>query len=130
MRPARSRSGSSTTTTSTSCRRSSPTRRSRTTTSRATTPARSSARPGSGSSSGAEHDEAAREFVEFLLSEEGQRFYAEEAEEAEYPLIDGVEPKEGLPPLDELEGPDIDLAELGPELEETLELLNEVGFTT
>jgi iron(III) transport system substrate-binding protein len=79
---------------------------------------------------GAENDEAAREFVDFLLTEQGQRFYVDEAEEAEYPLIEGIEPKEGLPPLDELEGPDIDLAELGPELEETLELLNEVGFTT
>jgi iron(III) transport system substrate-binding protein len=78
----------------------------------------------------AENEDAARQFVEFLLSEEGQRFYVDEAEEAEYPLIEGVEPKEGLPPLDELEGPDIDLVELGPELEATLELLNEVGFTT
>jgi iron(III) transport system substrate-binding protein len=78
----------------------------------------------------AENEEEARALVDFLLSEPGQRFYVDEAEEAEYPLIAGVEPKEGLPPLDELEGPDIDLAELGPELEETLELLNEVGFTT
>jgi iron(III) transport system substrate-binding protein len=74
--------------------------------------------------------EAAERFVEFLLSEEGQRFYAEEAEEAEYPLVDGVEPRTGLPPLAELQGPDIELDELGPELEKTLELLNEVGFTT
>jgi iron(III) transport system substrate-binding protein len=79
---------------------------------------------------GSDDREAAERFVEFLLSEEGQRFYAEEAEEAEYPLIDGVEPKAGLPPLSELEGPDIQLDELGPELEKTLELLNEVGFTT
>jgi iron(III) transport system substrate-binding protein len=79
---------------------------------------------------GAENEEEARALVDFLLSEPGQRFYVDEAEEAEYPLIAGVEPKEGLPALDELEGPDIDLADLGPELEETLELLNEVGFTT
>jgi iron(III) transport system substrate-binding protein len=74
--------------------------------------------------------EAAQRFVDFLLSEEGQRFYAEEAEEAEYPLIEGVEPREGLPPLDDLQGPDLELDELGPELERTLELLNEVGFTS
>jgi iron(III) transport system substrate-binding protein len=79
---------------------------------------------------GAEHADEAQQFVDFLLSEEGQRFYAEEAEEAEYPLIEGVEPREGLPPLEELQGPDIALDELGPELERTLELLNEVGFTT
>jgi len=76
-----------------------------------------------------EDGDAARRFVEFLLSEEGQRFYAEEAEEAEYPLVAGVEPKEGLPSLDELQGPEIELDALGPELERTLELLNEVGLT-
>jgi iron(III) transport system substrate-binding protein len=78
----------------------------------------------------AEHEDAARRFVEFLLSDEGQRFYVDEAEEAEYPLIDGIEPREGLPPLEELQGPQIELDELGPQLEKTLELLNEVGFTT
>jgi iron(III) transport system substrate-binding protein len=77
-----------------------------------------------------DNEDGAREFVDFLLSEQGQRFYTEAAEEAEYPLIEGVEPKEGLPALEDLEGPDVDLAEFGPELERTLELLNEVGFTT
>ena len=75
-------------------------------------------------------DDAARRFVEFLLSDAGQRFYVDEAEEAEYPLIEGVRPKAGLPPLESLEGPSIALDELGPRLERTLELLNEVGFTT
>ena len=79
---------------------------------------------------GSDQLEAAQRFVDFLLSEQGQRFYAAEAEEAEYPLIDGVEPREGLPPIEELQGPDLQLDELGPELEKTLELLNEVGFTS
>jgi iron(III) transport system substrate-binding protein len=79
---------------------------------------------------GAEHADAAERFVEFLLSEEGQRFYAEEAAEAEYPLIEGVEPREGLPALDELQGPDVSLDDLGGELEATLELLNELGYTS
>ena len=79
---------------------------------------------------GTDDEEQAREFVEYLLSEEGQRFYAEEAEEAEYPLIEGVERKEGLPALESLEGPDVDLDAFGAELEETLEMLREVGFTT
>jgi iron(III) transport system substrate-binding protein len=74
--------------------------------------------------------ESAERFVEFLLSHEGQRFYAERAEEAEYPLVAGIEPREGLPPLSELEGPDVRLDAFGGELEETLELLNEVGFTS
>src|SRR5918996_222629 len=48
----------------------------------------------------------AERFVEFLLSDEGQRFYVEAAEEAEYPLVEGIDAKEGLPPLDSLQGPD------------------------
>jgi iron(III) transport system substrate-binding protein len=79
---------------------------------------------------GAENEEAGVRFVEFLLSDEGQRFYPDDAEEAEYPLVEGVEPEEGLPPLDSLGGPDIQLDALGGELEATLELLNEVGFTS
>ncbi|MGH3022493.1 MAG: iron ABC transporter substrate-binding protein [Gaiellaceae bacterium] len=79
---------------------------------------------------GAENAEEAEELVDFLLSEEGQRFYAEAAAEAEFPLIEGVEPREGLPALEELQGPEIELDQLGPELEQTLQLLNEVGFTT
>ena len=74
--------------------------------------------------------DAAQSFVDFLLSEEGQRFYAEAAEEAEYPLIEGIEPRAGLPALEELQGPALELDQLGPELERTLELLNEVGFTS
>jgi iron(III) transport system substrate-binding protein len=79
---------------------------------------------------GTDDEDAAREFVEYLLSDEGQRFYTEEAEEAEYPLVDGIEPKEGLPSLGQLDGPDVQLDAFGPELEKTLELLREVGFTT
>jgi iron(III) transport system substrate-binding protein len=75
-------------------------------------------------------EDSAQDFVEYLLSDEGQRFYAEEAEEAEYPLVEGIEPKKGLPPLDKLDGPDVQLDAFGPELEKTLELLREVGFTT
>jgi iron(III) transport system substrate-binding protein len=85
---------------------------------------------GAGILESSDSKDAGQEFVDYLLSEDGQRFYVEEAEEAEYPLIDGVEPKEGLPPLDSIEGPDVELSQFGRELERTLELLNEVGFTT
>lgn len=85
---------------------------------------------GAGVLDSAEHKDAANRFLEFLLSEEGQRFYVEQAEEAEYPLIEGIDAKEGLPSLDSLQGPDIELDALGPELERTLQLLNEVGFTS
>lgn len=74
--------------------------------------------------------DAAAQFVEFLLSDEGQAYYADRAEEAEYPLVAGIEAKKGLPPLDSLQGPDVQLGALGAELESTLALLNEVGFTS
>ena len=81
---------------------------------------------------GAEHADAAERFVEFLLEDEQQRFYTEEAEEAEIPLIEGIDPKEGVPSLGELSnrGPDVDLSSFGGELERTLELLNETGYTS
>jgi iron(III) transport system substrate-binding protein len=73
--------------------------------------------------------EAAARFVGFLLSDESQRFYAEELPQGEYPLVGGVAPAEGLPPLDEVRGPDVELDRLGPELPRTLRMLGEVGLT-
>ena len=72
----------------------------------------------------------AEAFVEFLLSDDAQRFYVDEAEEAEYPLVDGVEPSPGLVPLDEIQGPDVQLTSFGPELEATVEMLRETGWLT
>jgi iron(III) transport system substrate-binding protein len=69
-------------------------------------------------------------FLEYLLSDDGQRFYVDEAEEAEYPLVADIEPKEGLPALDSLQGPDVDLSSFGAEHEATIELLRETGYLT
>ena len=87
---------------------------------------------GAGILESAEHDDAAERFLEFLLADEQQRFYTEEAEEAEIPLVEGIAPKEGVPTLEELSdaGPDVDLSQFGEELERTLELLNETGYTS
>ena len=68
---------------------------------------------------------AALAFVEFLLAEEAQTYFAEET--FEYPLISGVEIDERLVPLDELEPPDIDLSDLS-DLQGTLRLMSEVGI--
>jgi iron(III) transport system substrate-binding protein len=65
-------------------------------------------------------------FVEFLLSQETQELFVEET--SEYALLPGVEQVEGLTTLDELQGPDVDLADLSS-LPQTLELLQEVGLT-
>lgn len=70
----------------------------------------------------------AEAFVEFLLSEQAQRFYVDEAEENEYPLVAGIDPPAGLVPLDEIQGPDVELTAFGAELESTVELLRETGW--
>lgn len=85
---------------------------------------------GAGVLESADDSSGAERFVEFLLSPNGQRFYVDAAEEAEYPLVEGIEPKEGLPPLDTLEGPNVDLASFGAEHEATIELLRETGYLT
>jgi iron(III) transport system substrate-binding protein len=72
----------------------------------------------------AEHPEVARRFVEFLLSEEAQRYFADET--FEYPLVVGVPINENLVPLSEIETPNIDLSNLD-DLEGTLDLLRETG---
>jgi iron(III) transport system substrate-binding protein len=85
---------------------------------------------GAGVLASSDQTDDAEQFVDFLLSDAGQRFYVDEAEEAEYPLVDGIDAKEGLPPLDELTGPDVELTAFGAELESTIELLRETGYLT
>jgi len=66
----------------------------------------------------------AEEFLNFMLSEEGQLYFADET--FEYPLIEGVPINEELVPLSEIETPNIDLSNLD-DLEGTLDLLRETG---
>jgi iron(III) transport system substrate-binding protein len=66
----------------------------------------------------------AQVFLNYLLSEKAQHYFAERT--FEYPLIDGVPIAPGLVPLAEIESPDIDLSNLS-DLQGTLEMLTEVG---
>ena len=73
---------------------------------------------------GTQNEELAANFVRHLLSAEAQEFFATRT--FAYPTIPGVQPVGGLPTVDELNPPDIDLSELsdtGP----TLDLLDETG---
>jgi iron(III) transport system substrate-binding protein len=81
---------------------------------------------GVGVLAGSEEQEEAMRAVEYLLSEEAQRYFA--AETAEYPVIEGVSPEHDLQPLGELTGSSVDLGDLD-DLEGTLALLDEVGLT-
>ena len=74
--------------------------------------------------------EAARTFVNGLLTE-GQVFFANDAEEREYPLNEaqpGLERAAELPPLSEAGGPDVDLAALADDLESTVRMIRDAGL--
>ena len=70
----------------------------------------------------------AERLIDFLLSPEAQQYFRDET--AEYPLADGVTPLPELPPLDSLQGPDIDLNRLGTGdfLRQTQQLLTDAGY--
>lgn len=71
------------------------------------------------------NNESAAELLEYFLSEEGQQYFVEET--AEYAMIDGLDAPAGLPALDELDVPDIDLNQLD-DLETTIQMITEAGM--
>src|SRR5690606_14315437 len=80
---------------------------------------------GAGIIDSADNTAEAAAFIDFLLSEEAQTYFAEET--FEIPVVDGVAPVEGVPTIDELTLPDIDLNQLD-DLAGTLALLTDLGI--
>jgi len=76
---------------------------------------------------GTDMPEEAERFIEFMLSEEAQRFFADET--FEYPLASGVDPSGSVPPLAEVSVTSIDLDELGGGLQRTTQLIEESGLS-
>ena len=74
---------------------------------------------------GSEGDPDAIEFLEYLVSEKGQQYFVDNT--FEYPLLPGIDAPEGLPSLDSLVNPDLDLSDL-ESLEQTQELLAKYGL--
>jgi len=72
----------------------------------------------------AKNPAAAQAFVDYLLTQESQEYFANET--YEYPLIEGVPANPELPALDEVSSPDIDLSDLA-DLEGTLRLIQDAG---
>ena len=68
--------------------------------------------------------DSAEQFIEFLLTADAQRYFADETHE--YPLAAGVESAAGVPPIVELDPPDVDLSNLD-DLRGTLDLMRSVG---
>jgi iron(III) transport system substrate-binding protein len=67
----------------------------------------------------------AERFVEFLLAERAQSYFADATHE--YPLTPGIQGNPDLVPLDEIDTPDVDLSDLS-DLEGTLAMLRDVGL--
>ncbi|CAM3586267.1 iron ABC transporter substrate-binding protein [Micrococcus flavus] len=74
---------------------------------------------------GEQEDADAQQLVDYLLSEKGQQYFVEET--FEYPMIEGVEPPAGLPALEDLEAPDVDLNDLD-DLQSSVQLIQESGL--
>lgn len=71
------------------------------------------------------NQELARNFAHHLLTVEAQEFFATRS--FAYPTVADIPPVGGLPTIDELDPPDLDLSELA-DLEPTLDLMREVGL--
>jgi iron(III) transport system substrate-binding protein len=71
----------------------------------------------------APNPDLAQNFVRHLLSAEAQEYFA--VETFEYPLISGVNPVGDLPTVDELDVPEVDIADLS-DVDATIDLMREV----
>lgn len=68
---------------------------------------------------------ASAAFVNYLLSPAAQKYFAEKT--YEYPLIAGVPAAPGLPPLTQIQAPNVDLSNLDT-LEQTLNVMRDAGL--
>lgn len=75
---------------------------------------------------GAHNTAAARAFMDFLISPEGQRLFAEL--NFEYPLLPGVAPREGVQSLEDFRLVDLDVAKAAQDIDETFDLMERVGL--
>lgn len=81
---------------------------------------------GVGILAGADASDEAIAFVEFLLSEPSQTYFATET--FEYPLISGVDADPRLPALGSIATPDIDLSRLATTIDTATDLVAEAGL--
>ena len=69
---------------------------------------------------------AAQRLIDYLLSDAGQRYFVDET--FEYPLVAGIAEPAGNPPLTDVQGTNIDLAQLGGKLPSTVQMLERAGL--
>ncbi len=82
---------------------------------------------GAGVLASTDQPEQAQALIDYLTSPKAQEYFAQET--WEYPLVEGVEAPEGLPSLESLDPPALDLSELDS-IQQTQALLAEVGLLT
>ena len=80
---------------------------------------------GAGVLATADNRENAERFLRFMLSKVAQQYFASQT--FEYPLVEGVETHRLLVPLDQIDQPDMDMADLD-DLAGTQRLLRELGI--
>ena len=80
---------------------------------------------GAGVLSTSKNVDNAYRFLNFMLSQVGQQYFASQT--FEYPLVKGVKTHRLLMPLDDIDVPDVDLSRLG-DVQGTQALLREVGI--
>ena len=73
-----------------------------------------------------ERTDEADAFVDFLVEDASQRYFAEET--FEYPLVPGVPADDRLPPIETIPTPDLDLSLLATTLDEATDLVAEAGL--
>ncbi len=81
---------------------------------------------GVGVINGSDAGEGAARFIDFLLSQEAQEYFATET--FEYPLAADVAADPALPPLRSIQTPDIDLSRLAEVLDRATDLVAEAGL--
>lgn len=75
---------------------------------------------------GASHSVAAQAFLDFLISEEGQKIFAEQ--NYEYPLLAGVPLAEGVQPLENFRLAEVDVVQAALNFEAAFDLMELVGL--
>lgn len=75
---------------------------------------------------GAKNVPAAQALLDFLVSPEGQKLFAEG--NYEYPLLPGVALREGVPPLETFRLAEVDIASTALDLDATFDLIEAVGL--
>lgn len=81
---------------------------------------------GAGILASSDRKDAAQQFVEYLVSDEAQEYFAQET--FEYPLVPGIDADPLLPPIDTIPTPDIDLSDLASVLDTATDLVAQAGL--